>query len=104
MLPPAVEAAILRALARTDNVRLNPDVVNLDGRPAIGLSFAIEGYLSQELLFDKATYALIGERTVAIEEHTRDALDDTSQIHKGDVFTQVIYGDSRIVDRVGDVK
>ncbi|GGM21438.1 hypothetical protein GCM10011608_02620 [Micromonospora sonchi] len=104
VLPPAVEAAVFRALARTDNVRLNPDVVNLDGRPAIGLSFAVEGYLSQELLFDKATYALIGERTVAIEDHTRDALDDTSQIHKGDVLTQVVYGDSRIVDRVGDVR
>ncbi|MET8308432.1 CU044_5270 family protein [Micromonospora sp. NPDC005173] len=104
VLPPAVEAAVFRALARAGNARLNPDAVNLDGRPAIGLSVTVEGHLSQELLFDKATYALIGERTVVIEDHTRDALDDTSQIHKGDVFTQVVYADSRIVDRVGDTR
>jgi hypothetical protein len=101
VLPPAVEAAIFRAIAQRKGARLNPDTVNLDGRPAVGLRLSIEGYLSEELLFDKQTYALIGERLVATANHKNVALDGTSYTRKGDVFRQVIYTASRIVDEPG---
>ncbi|MEV8518104.1 CU044_5270 family protein [Dactylosporangium sp. NPDC051484] len=104
VLPPAVEAAMFRAIARGNGVRLNPVAVNIDGRPAIGLGRTIEGYLSQELLFDKATYRLIGERMVAIADHTNVGNDGTSQTHKGDVFRQVTYTASTIVNKVGDTE
>jgi hypothetical protein len=57
VLPPAVEAAVFRAIAKSKGAKLNPDAVNLDGRPAVALRLTIEGYLSNELLFDKDTYA-----------------------------------------------
>jgi len=104
VLPPAVEAAVFRAIAKGKGVRLNPDAVNIDGRPAVGLGQTIEGYLSQELLFDKETYALIGERLVAIANHKNVGDDGTSYVRKGDVFRQVVYTASRIVDNPGDTK
>jgi hypothetical protein len=104
VLPPAVEAAFFRAIAQGDNVRLNPDAVNIDGRPAVGLIITAEGYRSQELLFDKQTYALIGERVVAIADHTNEALDRTTHIRKGDLFRQAVYTKSIIVDNLGETK
>jgi hypothetical protein len=83
---------------------LNPDTVNIDGRPAVGIGLTTEGYLSQELLFDKETYALIGERLVAIADYTNVSTDGTSHTHKGDVFRQAVYTVSIIVDNVGDTK
>jgi hypothetical protein len=104
VLPPAVEAAFFRAIARGEGVALNPDTVNLDGRPAIGLRLTLEGYLSHELLFDKRTYTLIGERLVAIADHTREALDGDLRVREGDLFRLAIYTASVVVDRVGDTK
>lgn len=104
VLPPDVQAAMYRTLAQQPGVRLDPDTVNLDGRPAIGLGTTIEGYLSQELLFDKATYALIGERQVAYADHKNVGDDGTSYTHKGDVFRMATYVESRIVDNAGDTK
>ncbi|WP_433293794.1 hypothetical protein ACQP2F_31505 [Actinoplanes sp. CA-030573] len=101
VLPPEVKAAIYRYLAEQPGMRINPDAVNLDGRPAIGLGRIEEGYLSQELLFDKETYTLIGERLVAVADHVNRGDDGTSYTHKGDLFRQVIYRKMVIVDRPG---
>src|SRR5205085_1503878 len=102
VVPPAVEAAFFQALARGEGVRLDPDAVNLDGRPALGLGRVEEGYISQELLFDQETYALIGERQVAIADHTNVGDDGTSVTHRGDLFRQVVYTKAIIVDKPGD--
>lgn len=104
VLPPEVEAAFFRALAQREGMRMNPEAVNIDGRPAVGLGITLEGYLSQELLFDKETYALIGERLVAIADHTNVGNDGTSYSRKGDLFRQVVYTNSLIVGKVGDTK
>ncbi len=104
VLPPAVEAAVFRALARGDDTRLIPDAVNIDGRPAVALRLAVEGYLSKELLFDRQTYALIGERLVATADHRNVGDDGTSTTRKGDLFRQVTYTASRIVDEPGDTR
>jgi hypothetical protein len=102
VLPPNVRAAIYRYLAQEPGMKVNPDAVNLDGRAAIGLGRIVEGYLSEELLFDKKTYALIGERLVAVADHTNKALDGTTYTHRGDLFRQVIYQNMIIVDKPGD--
>lgn len=104
VLPPKVQAAIFRYLAQQPDMRLNPDAVNIDGRPAIGLGRVVEGYLSQELLFDQQTYALIGERVVAVADHVTHGDDADLVAHKGDVFRQVIYAKMIIVDRPGDTQ
>ena len=102
VLPPDVKAAIFRYLAEQPGMKVNPDAVNIDGHPAIGLGRVLEGYLSQELLFDKQTYALIGERMIAVADHVNRADDGTSYTHKGDLFRQVIYGRMVVVDKPGD--
>ena len=99
VLPPEVKAAIFRYLARQPGMKVNPDAVNLDGHPAIGLGRVTEGYLSQELLFDKQTYTLIGERLIAVEDE-RGAGDG----RKGDLYRQVIYRKAAIVDRPGETR
>jgi len=102
VLPPAVKAAVYRYLAGQPGMKVNPAAVNIDGRPAIGLGRVVDGYLAQELLFDKQTYALVGERLIAIAGHTTHADDGTVVTHKGDLFRQVIYSKLIIVDHPGD--
>lgn len=97
VLPPEVKAAIFRYLAQQPGMRVNPDAVNLDGRPAIGLGRVQEGYLSQELLFDKQTYTLIGERLIAVDDEP-----GAGGGRKGDLYRQVIYRKTAIVDRPGE--
>jgi hypothetical protein len=101
VLPPAVQAAVFRYLAGQKGMTVDPDAVNLDGRPAVGLGRVSEGYLSQELLFDRTTYALIGERMVAVADHTNRGDDGVSRTRKGDVLRQVMYRKLVIVDRPG---
>ncbi|WP_203931641.1 CU044_5270 family protein [Virgisporangium ochraceum] len=102
VLPPDVEAAIYRWLARQPGARVDPDAVNFDGRPAIALTYVVEDYLRTELLFDPETYALIGDRLVAIRDHVAESLDATRYIKAGDVFRLVIRNRFGIVDRAGD--
>ncbi|MFI5912192.1 hypothetical protein [Dactylosporangium sp. NPDC051541] len=103
VLPPKVEAAVYGALAQGEGVRLNPDAINVDGRPAIGLGWVEEGYLAKEFLFDPSTYSLIGERSVAIaDHHNTDEHGDDDFTPKGALFRQVIYTKAIIVEKVGD--
>ncbi|MFI5889786.1 hypothetical protein ACIA5D_06655 [Actinoplanes sp. NPDC051513] len=97
VLPPEVKAAIYRYLAQQPGMKVNPDAVNLDGHPAIGLGRVVEGYLSQELLFDKETYTLIGERLIAVNDES-----GKGDGRKGDLYRQVIYRKMAIVDKLGD--
>ena len=104
VVPPNVQAAIFRHLAQMPGMTLNPDSVNIDGRPAVGLGRIVEGYLSQELLFDKQTYQLIGERLVAIKDHVTHGEDGDVFRHKGDVFRQILYAKMIIVDQPGETQ
>jgi hypothetical protein len=101
VLPPPVRSAVFRALAWGTDVRLDPDAVNIDGRPAVALILTEEGYISTELLFDKGTYNLIGRRTIVIADHTDSSLSGALTLHKGDLLSQEIYTASRIVDTPG---
>lgn len=102
VLPPDVKAAVFRYLARQPGMKVNLNAVNLDGHPAIGLGRVEEGYLSQQLLFDKQTYALIGDREVAVADHISRGDDGTTAIHQGDLFRQALYTRLVIVDHPGD--
>ncbi|MDG6105025.1 hypothetical protein Daura_33070 [Dactylosporangium aurantiacum] len=104
VVPPNVQAAIFRHLAQSPGMTLNPDAVNIDGRPAVGLGRILEGYLSQELLFDKETYQFIGERLVAIKDHVTHGDDGDLVSHRGDVYRQAIYAKLIIVDKPGDTQ
>lgn len=101
VLPPEVKAAVYRYLAGQPGMRVNPAAVNIDGRPAIGLGRVVDGYLAQELLFDKQTYGLVGERLIAIADHTARGDDGTVVTRRGDLFRQVVYRKLSIVDKPG---
>ncbi|HTJ37356.1 MAG TPA: hypothetical protein VL738_29355 [Dactylosporangium sp.] len=105
VLPPKVEAAFYGALAQGKDVRLNPDAINIDGRPALGLGRVEEGYIAQELLFDPVSYRLIGERMVAIaDHHNTDEHGNDDFTPKGAILRQVIYTKAIIVNNVGDTQ
>ncbi|MEU4222614.1 hypothetical protein, partial [Actinoplanes sp. NPDC026623] len=102
VLPPVIQAAFFRYFAQEPGMKINPDAVSIDGRPAIGMGRILEGYLSQELLFDKETYELIGDRLIAVDDETKEFDDGASVTRKGDLLRQVIYTKMAIVDKLGD--
>ncbi|GIE62589.1 hypothetical protein Aoc01nite_79910 [Actinoplanes octamycinicus] len=104
VLPPKVEAAFFRYLAQQPGMKVNNDAVNIDGRPAIGMGRIEEGYLSRELLFDKQTYRLIGDRLIAVADEREGHDDGFPATRKGDVLRQVIYTRQVIVDRLFDTR
>ena len=101
LLPPGVEAAFFRALGKLSGVTLVPDAVNLDGRPAIAVARVQEGWLREEILLDPQTYRLIGERSVAIADHTVRADDGTLSVKKGTIQRLVVLSAAAIVDVPG---
>jgi hypothetical protein len=102
VLPPAVEAACFQALGKLSGVTLVPDAVNVDGRPALAVARVHEGWLRDEILLDPETYRLIGERTVAIADHTSTADDGSSRIKKGTVQRYIARTAAAIVDHPGE--
>ncbi|WBB71161.1 CU044_5270 family protein [Micromonospora sp. WMMD812] len=98
VLPPGVEAAIYRAMAKIPNVTLVPDAVNVDGRPAIALGRVQGGWLREEVLLDPDTHRLIGERAVAIKDYTAHGLDGTVRVKSGTV-QRLVVTNVEIVDR-----
>lgn len=101
LLPPAVESALFHALGKLSGVTLVPDAVNLDGRPAIAVGRVQGGWLRDEMLLDPETYRLIGERAVAIADHTNRADGGTSKIKKGTIQYLVVRSGAAIVDKPG---
>jgi hypothetical protein len=70
LVPPRQEAAVYRAMAKIPGVTLDKKTVDVAGRPALAVSSVIEGYLRQEVLLDRTTYAFLGERDVVAKDHT----------------------------------
>jgi hypothetical protein len=65
-------AAVYRAMAKIPGVALDKKTVDVAGRPALAVSMIIEGYIRQEVLLDRASYAYLGERSVVTKNHTGD--------------------------------
>jgi hypothetical protein len=60
-----------------------------------------EGYLHREVLIDATTYRYIGERTIAIKDHTSTGEDGTWQVRKGAILNLETRTGAAIVDAPG---
>ncbi|GAA4631254.1 hypothetical protein GCM10023196_059950 [Actinoallomurus vinaceus] len=101
VLPPQLEATVYRALAKIPDVTLNREAVDVEGRPALAVSRVIEGWLRQEILLDRKTYALLGERSIAVKDHTGKGDDGSWAIKKGTIGVLSVRLAAGIVDKPG---
>ncbi|GAA0602526.1 CU044_5270 family protein [Actinomadura livida] len=101
VLPPKTEAAVFRAIKLIPGVTLAEGRADAAGRPALGLGRVAEGWLHQELLLDPATYAYLGERSVALKDHTARGTDATMRVKKGDLLNITVRVKAGIVDEAG---
>lgn len=98
-----MEAAIFRAITTIPGVTLNKNAVDVAGRPTIAVARVAEGYLNEEILLDRRTYRYVGERIIAIKDHTDTASDGTWRVKKGaivDLETRTAWS---IVDKPGQL-
>ncbi|GAA3219610.1 hypothetical protein GCM10020216_029940 [Nonomuraea helvata] len=113
-MPPAQEAAVYRAMAKIPGVTVNPDAVDVDGRPAVAVARVEDGWVSHELLLDRSTYAYLGERAIAGADHTAPEpgvrveggrkitnLAPSYTIKKGTIMTLAVRLDIGVTDRPG---
>ncbi|WP_165503145.1 CU044_5270 family protein, partial [Actinomadura fibrosa] len=101
MLPPRIEAAVFRAIKLIPGVTLAKGRADAAGRPAIGLGRVAEGWLHEELLLDPKTYAYLGERSVALKNHTSRGDDGTLSVRKGELQNLTVRLNAGIVDKPG---
>ncbi|GAB3988412.1 hypothetical protein GCM10029978_110730 [Actinoallomurus acanthiterrae] len=70
VLPPGLEAATYRALAKIPGVTVNKAAADDQGRPALAVvQSPIGGRTVTEILLDPSTYAYRGEREKAVTDH-----------------------------------
>jgi hypothetical protein len=91
LLPPALDAAIYRAMKQIPGVTV--ETVNVFGRPALAVGHTGD-WLRQELLLDPTTYAYVGQRSTV----TRDATIDP--LKAGNATGLVKKGSRVVVERV----
>ncbi|TMR99463.1 CU044_5270 family protein [Nonomuraea basaltis] len=114
LVPPAQEAAVYRALAKIPGVTVNPDAVDVEGRPAVAVARVEGGWVSHELLLDRVTYTYLGERAVAGADYTAPGpgvrtedgrkiinMGDSHTIKKGTILTLAVRLDIGVTDRPG---
>jgi hypothetical protein len=101
--PPKVEAAIFRAIKTIPGVTLNKNAVDVAGRPTIAVARVAEGYLNKEILLDRRTYRYVGERIIAIKDHTDTASDGTWRVKKGAILNLETRTAWSIVDKPGQL-
>ncbi|MBB5083358.1 hypothetical protein HNR40_008861 [Nonomuraea endophytica] len=70
VLPPDLEAATFRAFAKIPGITVDLAAVDGMGRPVVSISLVVEGYLKQETLLGRTTYAYRGHRAAFIKDHT----------------------------------
>ncbi|MER6942756.1 CU044_5270 family protein [Nonomuraea sp. NPDC000554] len=70
LVPPALEAAIYKAMAKIPGVTVNEGARDIEGRPALAVTRVIEGWLSSEILIDPITYTFRGTRDTVVKDHT----------------------------------
>ncbi|MEV4113818.1 CU044_5270 family protein [Nonomuraea sp. NPDC049695] len=113
LVPPAQEAAIYRAMAKIPGVTVNPDAVDVDGRPAVAVARR-EDWVDHELLLDRFTYTYLGERAIANADHASPGagtrvegdrkivnMGPSHTITKGTIMTLNVRLDIGITDRPG---
>ncbi|KAB2352273.1 hypothetical protein F8566_00785 [Actinomadura rudentiformis] len=116
IMPPKVNAALLRVLEKIPGVRVNNNVTDLAGRPGIAVT-RDDDTGRNELILDPKTYRFLGNRTVATRERTitssavpgksapgapRPPFDrGTETQHAGQVLINVAYLPTKVVDKPG---
>lgn len=101
VLPARVEAAIYRTMKTIPGVTLVHGAVDVAGRPALAVGRVQEGWLRIEVLLDRKTYRYLGERSVAIKNHTSRGLDGSLHVKRGTVQIYVARVTAGIVDKPG---
>ncbi|MBC6457115.1 CU044_5270 family protein [Actinomadura sp. HBU206391] len=102
--PPKLEGAIFRSIASLPGVTLRRNAVDVAGRPAIAVARIIDGFLHYEILVDRTTYRYMGERIIAITDHTSTGTDGTWRVKKGAILNLQTRTDSgSIVDAPGRI-
>ena len=104
LVPPRQEAAVYRAMAKIPGVTLDKKTVDVAGRPALAVSTVIEGYVRQEVLLDRASYAYLGERSVVTKDHTGEGgtgEHGTWTVKKGTIDVFSVRVAAGFVDRPG---
>ncbi|MBO2447733.1 CU044_5270 family protein [Actinomadura barringtoniae] len=99
--PPAVEAAIFRAIKLVPGVTLVKARADALGRPALALGITND-WVHQEVLLDARTYGYLGERTIAIKDYTaRSEGEPTRRIPKGTVQHLMVRLSIKVVNGPG---
>ncbi|MEU4223543.1 CU044_5270 family protein [Nonomuraea sp. NPDC026600] len=101
LVPPAQEAAVYQAMAKIPGVTVNPDAVDVAGRPALAVGCVEDGWVSQEILLDRTTYTYLGERGVAIADYTSPEPDTFFAIKKGTIMSRSVRLAIGITDKPG---
>ena len=70
LLPPAVTAALLRAVGLIPAVFESSDPIEVDGRAATVVGIVQEGWLESDILLDPQTHEFLGSRDLAVANHT----------------------------------
>jgi hypothetical protein len=101
VLPPRLRAGIFRAMARVPGVRVRP--VELQGVTMVAVS-QTDGWLKQELLLDKDTYAYRGQRSTVVRDATLDPLKagtPSGEVKRGETATLTRVA-TAVVDEPGE--
>ncbi|MFI6906457.1 CU044_5270 family protein [Nonomuraea sp. NPDC050394] len=96
VMPPKLEAAIFRALAKIPGVRIEPNVKDATGRTGLGLFRSAESP-RRYFILDPGTYRVMADQTVWLRDEVRDG---KVIVKKGAVSADVWLA-TGIVDRPG---
>ncbi|MFE7595296.1 CU044_5270 family protein [Kitasatospora sp. NPDC057512] len=92
--PPAVSAALYRAASKIPGVTVVEEVTDAVGRPGVAVARRDGGgKVESQWIFDRADYAFLGERTVAVA--------DGETFKKGDTTGQMAVLARAVVDQPG---
>ncbi|MFG2088731.1 MULTISPECIES: CU044_5270 family protein [unclassified Spirillospora] len=99
---PEREAAIFRAIKLIPDVKPIEGRVDVNGRPVIALGRTFHGWLHEEVLLDPKTYAYLGERAIAVKNHTTESDGEPSDTVKAGTLQRLIVRDAiAVVDDPG---
>ncbi|MEV6149926.1 CU044_5270 family protein [Nonomuraea sp. NPDC052129] len=100
LVPPAQEAAVYQAMAKIPGVTVNPDAVDVAGRPALAVGYVEDGWLSHEILLDRTTYTYLGARDIAIADFNYPGA-DPRLVKKGRIDALLVRLAIGITDKPG---
>lgn len=106
LVPPAVQAAIYRALPRIPGVQLQRDAVDAAGRHGVAFARVDDGHIRAEIILDPRTYQYLGWRQIVVEDFVPNSVfvngkRVTPHVAQGTVFDWTARTAAAIVDRPG---